>query len=107
LEREPTKENISPKENLERIEGVIEDLEKTEQVDEEIPKTKKLLENKKRFLLLLAGLVIPLFLIFLGVYFIYQLLYSTKQVETSRELASEKSITKSFRHKGRSSRKRS
>lgn len=91
MEREPKKENISLKEDLERIEGVIEDLEKTEQVDEEIPKTKKLLENRKRFLFL-AGLAIPLFLIFLGVYFIYQLLYSTKQVETSRELASEKRI---------------
>jgi len=91
VEGEPKKENISLKEDLERIEGVIKDLEKAKQPDEELPKAKTLLENKKRFLSF-AGLAILLFLIFLGVYFIYQLLYKPKKVEISREPASEKRV---------------
>jgi len=94
LEGEPKKENISQGEDLERIEGVIEDLEKLEKVqqaDEELPKTKKLLENKKSFLFF-VGLAILLFLIFLGVYLIYQLLYKPKKVEISREPATEKRV---------------
>ncbi len=91
MEGEPKKENISLKEDLERIEGVIEDLEKAKQAGEELPKAKTLLENKKRFLFF-AGLAILLLLIFLGVYFIYQLLYKPKKVEISREPVSEKRV---------------
>jgi hypothetical protein len=91
LEGEPKKENISQGEDLERIEGVLEDLEKVKQADEELPKAKKLLENKKSFLFF-AGLAILLVLIFLGVYLIYQLLYTPKKVEISREPASEKRV---------------
>lgn len=91
MEGEPKKENISLKEDLERIEGVIEDLEKAKQPDEELPKAKKLLENKKRFLSF-AGLAILLLLIFLGIYWIYQLLYNPKKIEISREPASEKRV---------------
>ncbi|NAZ30596.1 MAG: hypothetical protein GU354_05430 [Caldimicrobium sp.] len=91
MEGEPKKENISQGEDLERIEGIIEDLEKVKQADEELPKTKKLLENKKK-LLFFAGLAILLLLIFLGVYLIYQLLYTPKKVEISREPASEKRV---------------
>jgi hypothetical protein len=93
LEGEPKKENISLKEDLERIEGVIEDLEKAKQADKDLPKAKELLENKKRFLAF-AGLAILLLLIFLGLYLIYQLLYNPKQVEISREPASEERVEK-------------
>jgi hypothetical protein len=91
VEGEPKKENILQGEDLERIEGIIEDLEKVKQADEELPKTQKLLENKKSFLFF-AGLAILLLLIFLGFYLIYQLLYSPKKVEISREPASEKRV---------------
>ncbi len=91
MEEKPKKENISPEEELEKVDGVIEDLEKVRQTDEEAPKAKKVLADKKRFLFL-SSLVVLLILTFLGIYLIYQLLYHPKKIVVSREPASEKKL---------------
>ncbi len=91
MEGELKKEKVSPEEVLEKVEGLIEDLEKGKQIEEEVPKAKNVLANKKK-ILFLGVLVVLLFLIFLGVYLIYQLLYHPKKVDVSEEPTSEKKL---------------